>query len=55
MSESPQEEVTRLNLEGGKLVADRSQAGLAVSESQRLARVQGAKLEQIPTREQKLC
>jgi chromosome segregation ATPase len=49
-----QEEVTKLNQEGAKLVADLSHARLAVYEAQRLAREQEAKLEQIPALERKL-
>jgi chromosome segregation ATPase len=49
-----QDEITRLNQEGAKLVADLSHASLAVYEAQRLAREQVAKLEQIPRLEQKL-
>jgi len=49
-----QEEVTKMNQEGAKLVADLSHARLAVYDAQRLVREQAAKLEQIPALERKL-
>ncbi|MYM92326.1 DNA-binding protein [Duganella vulcania] len=49
-----QEDVTKLNQEGVKLVADLSHAKQALYEAQRLAREHEAKLEKIPALEQKL-
>lgn len=49
-----QEDVTRLNQEGTKLVADLSHARLAVYEAQRIGREQATKLEQASIFEQKL-
>lgn len=48
------EEAARLNQEGAKLVSDLAHARLAAYESQRLAREQEAKLEQIPALERQL-
>lgn len=49
-----QEELTKLNQEGAHLVAELSQARVALYDAQRIGREQATKLEFIPTLEQKL-
>nr|WP_229506339.1 DNA-binding protein [Massilia sp. BJB1822] len=49
-----QEELTKLNQEGARLVAELSQARVSLYDAQRLGREQASKLEFIPALEQKL-